>query len=526
MELYEHSGIELHKKIMAGEVSVEEVIQAHLQRIADVDGRQGTLDYGEDTEEDKTKVHAFITVTAEQALEKARQLDKQIAAGEKVGPMAGIPFTAKDVFCTKDVLTSAASRMLHNFYPPYSSTPLRRLEDAGAIMLGKVNLDEFTYGSSTESTAYQPTTRNPWDLSRVPGGSSGGSTASVAAYEAPISLGTDTGGSIRHPSSFCGVVGLKPTYGRVSRYGLIPLGSSLDCPGTISRTVADTAQTLQIMAGADPQDSTAVKLPVPDYLAQLEEGVKGKRIGLSPEYFKVFMPDGTSGKYREYPVQAEFEKAVYDAAERLARMGAEIVENVPMPHMQYGVAVYFVISRVETSSNLHRFDGVRFGYQAQENINDFRDLYKNSRREGFGLQPKLRLLMGMYVNAAQFDSKYYRRAMQVRGLIRGDFDKAFDPQGPYRIDALLTPTTPSTAFPVGDVYGDSVLMQYTDQLTVCANHAGVPAINVPAGLSEEGLPVGIDFIGKDFDELGLLQMARAYEIATQDEPWRKAKPRL
>ncbi len=526
MELYELTGTELHKMVLARQVSAVEVTQAHLDRIAQVDGRPGQLDAGEITEEDRKKVHSFINVTGERALEQARSTDKRLAAGETVGELAGIPCSLKDLFCLKGVLTTAASRMLHNFYPPYTATTVERLEAADAIILGKVNLDEFAHGSSTESSAYQPSSRNPWDTDRVPGGSSGGSAASVGALECPLSLGTDSGGSIRHPASFCGVVGLKPTYGRVSRYGIVPFASSLDCPGPLSRSVADTALMLKVMAGYDPRDGTTAAVPVPDYPAKLEAGVKGKRIGLSPDYFKVFMPDPVSGEYAAYPVHPESERAVREAAETLKAMGAEVVENVPMPHMRYGIVAYFVISRVEVASNLHRYTGVSYGYQTDKPVTDYRELYKRSRQEGFGLQPKLRLLMGMHVSGAQFGSQIYEKALQVRAFIRRDFENIFDPNGPYRLDALLAPTTPSTAFPMGDVYGDSVLMQYTDQLTVCANHAGVPAINVPAGFAGDGLPLGIQLIGRDFDEMGILQIARSYELATAAAEWRTARPRL
>jgi aspartyl-tRNA(Asn)/glutamyl-tRNA(Gln) amidotransferase subunit A len=398
------------------------------------------------------------------------------------------------------------------------------MEAAGAVMLGKVNLDEYTYGSSTESSAFQPSTRNPWDTQRVPGGSSGGSVASVAAGEAALSLGTDTAGSIRQPAAFCGVVGMKPTYGRVSRYGLIAFGSSLDCPGPVGRTVTDTALMLQVIAGPDPHDSTAAAVPTPDYMASLEAGVKGLRIGLSPEYFQITFPDARSGEYQQQAVPPEMAQAVRHAAEVLAGLGAEIVEDVPMPNTRYGIPVYFVISRVEAASNLHRYDGVKYGFRTSQPVRELKDLYRKSRSEGFGLQPKLRILMGMYVSAAQYSAQYYKRALRVRSLIRQDFEQAFDPQGKYRLDALLTPTTPTTAFPMAAVYGDSVLMQYADQLTVPANHAGVPGISLPGGIAPDGLPIGIQFLGADFSEGRLLQISRAYEMATQGEPWRQVKP--
>ncbi len=415
---------------------------------------------------------------------------------------------------------------LSNFVAPYTATPVSRMEAAGGMMLGKVNLDEFTYGSSNESSAFQPSPRNPWDTTRVPGGSSGGSATSVAARETCLSLGTDTAGSVRQPAAFCGVVGVKPTYGRVSRFGLIAFGSSLDCPGPVARDVRDAAMMMNVIAGADPHDSTAATVAVPDYLAGLEDGVKGMRIGLSPDYFRISYPDAKTGEYIEQAVPAEFEKAVRDAAEKFAAMGAEIIEDVPMPNTRYGIPAYFVISRVEAASNLHRYDGVKYGYRTNQAVTDLRELYKKSRREGFGLQPKLRILMGMYVSAAQYSAQYYQRALRVRTLIRRDFEQVFAPNGKYRLDALLTPTTPTTAFPIGEVYGDSVLMQYADQLTVPANHAGVPGISIPAGFAADGLPIGIQLLGPDFSEDRLLRIGKSYEMATADMEWRNARPRL
>ena len=394
--------------------------------------------------------------------------------------MAGVPTTIKDVFCLKDTPSTIGSRILGNFIAPYTATPVERMQEAGAVLLGKVNLDEFTYGSSTESSAFQPSTRNPWDTSRVPGGSSGGSAASVAAGEAPISLGTDTAGSIRQPAAFCGVVGLKPTYGRVSRYGLIAFGSSLDCPGPIARNARDTALMMQVIAGVDTRDATSANIPSENYLADLEKSIKGKRIGLSPDYFQITFPNPEGGEYLQQPVPDEMRKSVMDAAEIYRSLGAEIVEDVPMPNTRYGIPAYFVISRVEAASNLHRFDGVKYGYRTSAKTAELVDLYRKSRGEGFGPQPKLRILMGMYVSAAQYSEQYYQRALRVRTLIRQDFENAFDPHGKYKLDALLTPTTPTTAFPMGDVYGDSVLMQYADQLTVPANHAGTPGSPSPA----------------------------------------------
>lgn len=524
MQLCDRSAHELLALLNKKEVSAQDVVQSNLDRIAAVDGRQGSLDAGGESEQDRKQVHAFISITADLALQQAKQIDEKRVNGEKLGTLAGLPFSAKDVYCVKDTYTTAASKILANFKAPYTATTVERLQNQDAILLGKVNLDEFTYGSSNESTAFQPCPRNPWDTSRVPGGSSGGSTASVAAGEVPLSLGTDTAGSIRQPAAFCGVVGVKPTYGRVSRYGIIAFASSLDCPGPIARNVTDAALMLQAIAGADLRDSTAANVPVPDYLTVLEQGVKGKRIGLSPDYFQISFMDAETGEIMRKPVEEDIRAAVYHAAEVLRSMGAEIVEDVPMPNTRYGIPAFFVISRVEAASNLHRYDGAKYGYRTPSAEDDLRVMYRKTRNEAFGLQPKLRILMGMYVSAAQYSEQYYNRALKVRAMLRHDFEQVFDIQGKYKLDALLTPTTPTTAFPIGAIYGDSVLMQFSDQFTVPANHAGIPGISIPAGIATDGLPVGVQLLGPDFSEQTLLQMGRAFEIGTQDEAWRSIKP--
>jgi aspartyl-tRNA(Asn)/glutamyl-tRNA(Gln) amidotransferase subunit A len=525
MELCDLSALELRRALREKRASAAEILDSTLKRVKQVDGRPGTLDAGELTTEDRQRVHAYITLTADRARAQAAAVDKKLAAGEDPGLLAGIPVSVKDIFCVKDTPSTAASRILSNFRAPYTATPVERMEQAGAVVMGKVNLDEFTFGSSNESSAFQPSPRNPWDTSRVPGGSSGGSAASVAAGEAALSLGTDTAGSIRQPAAFCGVVGVKPTYGRVSRYGLIAFASSLDCPGPVARTVTDAAMMLQVIAGPDRHDSTAANVPVPDYLAGLEKGVKGLRIGLSPDYFRITFPDPQTGEMREEALPAEFEASVRHAAQVLAGLGAEIVEDVPMPNTRFGIPAYFVISRVEAASNLHRYDGVKYGRRTKVPTADLREMYKRSRAEGFGPQPKLRILMGMYVSAAQYSEQYYNRALKVRSLIRRDFDQAFDRSGRHKVDALLTPTTPTTAFAMEAVYGDSVLMQYADQLTVPANHAGIPGLSVPGGIAADGLPIGIQLLGADFTEVTLLRIARAYEQATEHEDWRKAQPK-
>jgi aspartyl-tRNA(Asn)/glutamyl-tRNA(Gln) amidotransferase subunit A len=463
-------------------------------------------------------------LTADQARSRAQEIDRRLAEGEDPGPLAGVPFTVKDIFCVQGTPSTAGSRILANFVAPYTATPVTRLEAAGGVMLGKVNLDEFTYGSSNESSAFQPSPRNPWDLSRVPGGSSGGSAAAVAAGEGALSLGTDTAGSMRQPAAFCGVVGMKPTYGRVSRYGLIAFGSSLDCPSPVARDITDAAMMLNTIAGPDPHDGTAVNVPVPDYTSGLEESIRGMRIGLSPDYFRITYFDPQTGEIDQQPISSEIESAVLSTAGFLAQMGADIVEGVPLPHTKYGIPVYFVISRVEAASNLHRYDGVKYGYRTPDSVEYLPELYRKSRGEGFGVQPKLRILMGMYVSAAQYSEQYYNRALRVRTLIRRDFVQVFDPQGSHRLDALLTPTTPTTAFPMGEVYGDSVLMQYADQLTVPANHAGIPGLSMPVGFADDGLPIGAQLLGPDFSEASLLRIGRAYELATEGEAWRQRKP--
>jgi aspartyl-tRNA(Asn)/glutamyl-tRNA(Gln) amidotransferase subunit A len=526
MELCDLTAAEIALKVRQKEISASDVLESTLQRIAAIDGRPGSLEPGALEPADFEQVHAFIKLTVERSRERAAQIDRAVAVGEDPGPLAGVPYSVKDIFCVQGAPATAASRILANFTAPYTATPAARLEAAGGVMLGKVNLDEFTYGSSNESSAFQPSTRNPWDTSRVPGGSSGGSAAAVAAGEGALSLGTDTAGSIRQPAAFCGVVGVKPTYGRVSRYGLIAFGSSLDCPGPLARSVTDAACALQVIAGPDPHDSTAARVPVPNYVNELEQSIRGLRIGLSPDYFRITYLDGQTGELHQHPITPEIENAVLRAAGRLAEMGADIVENVPMPYTRYGIPVYFVISRVEAASNLHRYDGVKYGYRTREKVRDLPEMYRKTRAQGFGPQPKLRILMGMYVSAAQYSEQYYRKALQVRTLIRRDFDQAFDPQGKLHLDALLTPTTPTTAFPIGDVYGDSVLMQYADQLTVPANLAGVPGLSLPAGLETSGLPIGVQLLGPDFSEATLLRIGRAYEMATETDNWRFVRPKV
>lgn len=523
-ELADWAAHEVAAAVRKGDVSAAEAVDAALARIEQVDGRRPSLDAAQPEPGDQESVHAFLSVTADRARERAAQVDQRIAAGEDPGPLAGVPLSVKDIFCVEGTRSTAGSRILANYVAPYTATAVTRLEAAGAIVVGKVNLDEFTFGSSNESSAFLPPPGNPWKPTHAPGGSSGGSTAAVAAGESPLSLATDTAGSIRQPAAFCGVVGLKPTYGRVSRYGLIAFASSLDCPGAVGRDVTDVALALGAMAGPDRHDATAADVPVPDYAARLEEGVEGLRIGLSPDYFRIVAPASEGTEILEQPVATAIETATRQAAQAMADAGAIIVDDVPMPNTRYGIPAYFVISRVEAASNLHRYDGVKYGYRTPEPVGDLLELYRKTRGEGFGPQPKLRILMGLYVSAEQYEMDYYQKALRVRTLIRRDFEAVFDPEGQYRLDALLTPTTPSTAFPLGSVYGDSVMMQYADSLTVPANHAGIPGVSLPAGFDENDLPIGIQLLGPDFSESNLLRIGRAYERQTADASWRRRRP--
>ena len=521
MDLCDLTAHELVAKLKAHDLTAVQVVESTLRRIDRVEGRAPTTaaPYAPQPGDD-THTHAYISLQRERALERANAIDAQLARGEDPGPLVGVPLSVKDIFCTEGVPATAASKMLENFIAPYTATPVERLQRAGAILMGKANLDEYAFGSSNESSAFQPMPRNPWNLTRVPGGSSGGSAVSVAAGEAVVSIGTDTAGSIRQPAAFCGVVGLKPTYGRISRYGLIAFGSSLDCPGPLTRDVRDAALMLNAMCGPDPRDATAANVPVPDFTANLNEGVKGLRIGLSPDYFRLRYPDPATGEVRDTEIEPGIQRAVLDAAQTLAQAGAEIVEGVPMPNTHLAIPAYFVISRVEAASNLHRFDGVKYGHRTAATAEDVQALYRKSRAEAFGRQPKLRILMGMYVSGAQYAKQYYQRALRVRTLIRRDFEQAFA----QHCDVLLTPTTPTTAFEISAVYGDSVLMQYADLLTVPANHAGTPGVSLPGGFDARGLPIGLQLLAGDWNEAAMLRVGAAYEQLTADAAWRKMRP--
>ncbi len=470
---------EWREQLQRGEVSARELTDQHLARIEAVD----------------PTVHAYLEVTADQARAAADRIDAARAAGEELPPLAGVPLAIKDNLCTKGVRTTCSSRMLETFVPPYESTVTERLWQAGAVMLGKTNLDEFAMGSSTETSAFGPS-RNPWDPERVPGGSSGGSSAAVAAGACVASLGSDTGGSIRQPASFCGVVGLKPTYGRVSRYGLVAFASSLDQVGPFSQSVADAAEILQVIAGADPRDSTCLKAAVPDYRAALQQPVAGLRVGLIKECFEA---EG---------LDPEVKASVLAAAEQLQSLGCELVE-VSCPRFNDGIATYYVIAPSEASANLARYDGVKYGYRAEEAAS-LAEMTARSRAEGFGDEVQRRILIGTYALSAGYVDAYYKKAQQVRTLIRRDFDRAFE-----GVDALLTPTSPTTAFRFGAHADDPLAMYLADLLTIPANMAGLPAISVPCGFDQQGLPIGVQLITGVLQEERLLQVAHHYEIAAR-----------
>ena len=474
----------LAAKFRAGEAAPSDAARDYLARI----------------EAHDPSIRAFMTVTRDVALAQAAEADARFKAGAPRGPLDGVPIALKDVFCTRGIRTTCGSKILEQFVPPYDATPYQRLRAAGAVLLGKLNMDEFAMGSSTENSAYF-TTRNPWDLDRVPGGSSGGSSAAVAADLAAASFGTDTGGSIRQPAAFCGVVGLKPTYGRVSRYGLVAFASSLDQVGPFTKTVADTARVLQVIAGADPMDSTAAPVPVPDYLAALGGGVKGLRIGIPREYFI----DG---------MDPEVEQAVRAAVEVLRALGAE-TDDVSLPHTEYGLAAYYLIGPAEASSNLARYDGVKYGLRMPGR--DLVDMSSKTRAAGFGREVKRRIMLGTYALSAGYYDAYYGQAQRVRTLVARDFKAAFE-----RVDAIVAPTTPGVAFKIGEKE-DPIQMYLNDVFTIPVSLAGLPGISVPAGFTRQGLPIGLQVIGRAYDEATVLRVAHAYEQATD---WHTRKPAL
>ena len=467
------------EQLSRGEVSARELADQHLSRIEAVE----------------PSVHAYLEVTAERARADADRIDALRAAGEPLPPLAGVPLAIKDNLCTKGIRTTCSSRMLETFVPPYESTVTERLWNAGAVLLGKTNLDEFAMGSSTETSAFGPS-RNPWNPEKVPGGSSGGSAAAVAAGECVASLGSDTGGSIRQPAAFCGVVGLKPTYGRVSRYGLVAFASSLDQVGPFTTNVADAAELLQVIAGEDPRDSTCLKAPVPDYRAALTQPVKGLKVGIVRECMEA---EG---------LDPQVKASVQAAAEQLQALGCELVE-VSCPRFNDGIATYYVIAPSEASANLARYDGVKYGYRAADAAS-LAEMTARSRAEGFGDEVKRRILIGTYALSAGYVDAYYKKAQQVRTLIRRDFDRAFD-----TVDVLLTPTSPTTAFGFGAHSEDPLAMYLADLLTIPANMAGLPAISLPCGFDTAGLPIGVQLITGVLQEERLLQVAWHYEQAAR-----------
>jgi aspartyl-tRNA(Asn)/glutamyl-tRNA(Gln) amidotransferase subunit A len=447
------------------------------------------------------KVRAYMTVTRETALAQAAEADARFKARAPLGPLDGVPIALKDVLCTRGIRTTCGSKILEHFVPPYDATVVRRLRGAGTVLLGKLNMDEFAMGSSTENSAFF-TTRNPWDLGRVPGGSSGGSAAAVTADLAAATFGTDTGGSIRQPAAFCGNVGLKPTYGRVSRYGLVAFASSLDQIGPFTKTVADAALVLQAIAGHDPMDSTAAQVPVPDYRAGLGAGVGGLRVGIPREYFI----DG---------MDPEVERAVRAAVDVLRGLGAK-TEEVSLPHTEYGLAAYYLIGPAEASSNLARYDGVKYGLRVP-GARDLVEMESRTRAAGFGREVKRRIMLGTYALSAGYYDAYYGQALRVRTLVAGDFKRAFE-----RVDAIVAPTTPGVAFKIGEKE-DPLQMYLNDVFTIPVSLAGLPGVSIPAGFTLSGLPIGLQVIGKAYDEPTVLRVAHAYEQATD---WHKRKPAL
>jgi aspartyl-tRNA(Asn)/glutamyl-tRNA(Gln) amidotransferase subunit A len=447
------------------------------------------------------KVHSYITLCREAALQQAEHADGLFKKGNDLSPLAGIPIALKDNFLTLGIRTTCASKILNNFIPPYDSTAVKKIYSAGAVITGKTNLDEFAMGSSAENSAFFPT-RNPWNRDRVPGGSSGGSAAAVAVDQCIAALGTDTGGSIRQPAACCGIVGLKPTYGRVSRYGIIAFASSMDQVGPLTKDVTDGALMLEVIAGYDPADSTSVKHAVPRYSEALTGEINGLRLGVPKEYF-------VSG------MQREVEQAVRKAIRLLEQNGA-VLEEISLPHTEYAVAVYYLVATAEASSNLARYDGMRYGHRARGK--DLTETYMLSREEGFGPEVKRRIMLGTYALSAGYYDAYYLKAQQVRALIKKDFDEAFQ-----RCHAIITPTAPTTAFKLGEKTQDPLAMYLSDIDTISVNLAGLPALSLPCGFDSDGLPIGMQIIGKHLDEPTILRIAYSYEQSTE---WHKRKPDL
>jgi aspartyl-tRNA(Asn)/glutamyl-tRNA(Gln) amidotransferase subunit A len=485
-QLHELTVHEAHELLKARKISSTELTESVLRRIAKVEG----------------KIHACVTVVEDIALEQAKRVDDYIEAGDAVSTLTGVPALIKDVMCTKGIRTTCGSRMLENFVPPYDATVIERLKAQRAVIIGKTNMDEFAMGSSTEHSAFFPT-HNPWDLSRVPGGSSGGAAAAVAADETIYALGSDTGGSVRQPAALCSVVGLKPTYGRVSRFGLVAFASSLDQIGPLTKDVTDCALVMNAIAGYDRRDSTSVRHPVPDYTQQLIPDVKGLRIGVPREYFVEGM-------------QSQIRAALEAAIEKLHELGAAIDWEVSLPHTKYALAVYYILAPSEASANLARYDGVKYGFSERDGTNVI-ETTERTRQFGFGTEVKRRIMLGTYALSAGYYDAYYVKAQKVRTLIKREFDQAFE-----KYDALVTPTSPIVPFKLGEKLEDPMQMYLSDICTMPMNIAGIPAISVPAGFVDN-LPVGMQIMGKPFSEETLLRIAFAYEQATD---WHKRKAPL
>lgn len=476
------TALAIRDAVSTGQVSAVEVCQSSLDRINASDGALG----------------GFLSVEAERALDRARTIDRE----KRRGPLAGVPIAVKDNIITRGIRTTAASLMLKHFLPPYDATVITQLEAAGAVIVGKTNCDEFAMGSSTENSAFGPS-RNPWDPERSPGGSSGGSAVAVAAGMTPIGLGSDTGGSVRQPASFCGIVGLKPTYGRVSRYGLIAFASSLDQIGPLTRTARDAALVLSVLAGPDPRDSTASREAVPDYSSALNGDIRGLRIGVPRSMLRQGVDESVRGCF-------------FHALEVLRERGADIID-IELPHARYAISTYYFVATAEASSNLARYDGVRYGFRADGNL-DLREMYEKTRRAGFGAEVKRRIMLGTYVLSAGYYDAYYLKAQQVRTLVRRDYDQAFQ-----RVDAVAMPTSPTPAFRIGEHVEDPLQVYLMDVFTVSANLAGLPALSVPCGLTPTRLPIGLQLTGRPFDEATLLRIGDSYE---KDTSWWKECPAI
>ena len=478
MDLYDLTVHELLDKLKNKEITLEEINKSYIERI----------------NEKENEVKAFVTITDEDAVEKAKKIDDDIKNGKEVSKLSGIPIGIKDNICTKNVKTTCSSKMLENFVSPYDATVMNKINKENMIMLGKLNMDEFAMGASTEYSYFKKTS-NPWDLKRVPGGSSGGSAAAVAAGMVPWALGSDTGGSIRQPSAFCGTVGLNPTYGLVSRFGLVAFASSLDQIGPITKDVTDSAILLNIIAGHDEMDSTSAKVEKKDYTKSLIRDVKGLKIGLPKEYFG----EG---------INPEVKNAVMNVAKEYEKMGA-IVEECSISVTDYALATYYIIACAEASSNLGRFDGIRYGYRT-ENFSNLTDIYKNSRSEGFGKEVKRRIILGTYVLSSGYYDAYYKKALKVRQVVKNEFKKLFE-----KYDILLTPTSPTVAFEIGTRSNNPLEMYLADICTVSINIGGVPAISIPCGVDSNGMPIGCQLIGNHFEEEKILKAAFTYEQETK-----------